>query len=75
MPYKTSSSLICHYQKSKRLNLDNMTINNNFIIPNLFKYGLGEYLVLHIKEDKSILGKIVFEKGKMLLKDDGLSIF
>ena len=49
-----------------------MALNSNFIITNLFKYGLGEYLVLHIKDGKSILGKIVFEKGKMLLKDEGL---
>lgn len=47
-------------------------MNNNFIIANLFKYGLGEYLVLHIKDGKALLGKIVFEKNRMLLKDDGL---
>jgi hypothetical protein len=42
------------------------------IIEELFRYGLGEHLVLHIQQDKSILGKIVYDKGKMLLKDHGL---
>lgn len=38
----------------------------------LFRYGLGEHLILHIQNGKSILGKIVYEKGQMLLKDDEL---
>lgn len=46
--------------------------NNNKLIEVLFKYGLGEYLVLHVRKDESILGKIVYEKGRMLLKDQGL---
>jgi len=49
-----------------------MALNNNFIIANLFKYGLGEYPVLHIKDGRSILGRVVFDKGRMLLKDQGL---
>lgn len=42
------------------------------LIESLFRFGLGEYLVLHIDAGKTILGKIYYEKGKLLLKDDGL---
>lgn len=38
----------------------------------LFRYGLGEHLVLHVQKGGSILGKIVYEKDRMLLKDEEL---
>lgn len=47
-----------------------MTTNN--LIDALFRYGLGEYLVLHIDAGRTILGRIFYEKGKLLLKDEGL---
>jgi len=42
------------------------------LIEQLFKYGLGEHLVLHVREGKSVLGKIVYDKHQLLLKDHGL---
>jgi len=45
-----------------------MTTNNK-ILEVLFKYGLGEHLILHVQKDRSILGKLVYDKGRMLLKD------
>lgn len=48
-----------------------MTANNR-LLEVLFKYGLGEHLVLHINKDEPVLGKIVYDKGRMLLKDQGL---
>ena len=42
------------------------------LIESLFKYGIGEYYFLHIKGEKTMLGNIVYEKGKIHLKDDGL---
>lgn len=39
------------------------------LIEVLFKYGLGEYLVLHVNNGKSILGTITYEKGHIYLKD------
>lgn len=48
-----------------------MTANNK-LLEVLFKYGLGEHLVLHIHKDESILGKLVYDKGRMSLKDQGL---
>lgn len=42
------------------------------IIKELFRVGLGEHLVLHAKDGKVILGKIVYDKGKLLLKDHNL---
>ena len=49
-----------------------MTSKNHTIIEKLFKYGMGEHLVLHVRDGRSILGKIVYDKGRMLLKDTGL---
>jgi len=46
--------------------------SNNKLIETLFRYGLGEHLVLHVRKDESILGKIVYEKDRLLLKDQGL---
>ena len=46
--------------------------SSNIIIEELFRHGLGEHLVLHIQKGKSILGKIVYDKDRMLLKDHGL---
>ncbi len=42
------------------------------LLETLFRYGLGEHLVLHIREGQSILGKIIYEKDKLILKDHGL---
>ena len=47
-------------------------MSQQVLIQDLFKAGLGEYLVLHITDNKAILGKIVYEKGRMLLRDNGL---
>jgi hypothetical protein len=42
------------------------------VIEELFRFGLGEHLVLHLQEGRCVLGKIVYDKGRMLLKDRGL---
>jgi len=46
--------------------------SSNKIVEILFRYGLGEHLVLHIHKDEPILGKIVYEKDRLLLKDHSL---
>lgn len=46
--------------------------SQNNIIADLFKYGLGEHLVLHIQNGRSVLGKVVYDKGRILLKDHEL---
>ncbi len=46
--------------------------SNNTLLEVLFKYGLGEHLILHVSRNESILGKIIYDKGKMLLKDQQL---
>lgn len=52
--------------------LAGMLMTTNNLIDALFRYGLGEYLVLHIDAGRTILGKIYYEKGRLLLKDEGL---
>ena len=46
-----------------------MTANNK-LLEILFKYGLGEHLILHVQKERSMLGKLVYDKGRMLLKDN-----
>ena len=45
-----------------------MTMDNK-LVEVLFKYGLGEHLILHVREDKPILGKLVYDKTLLVLKD------
>lgn len=40
----------------------------NLITP-LFKQGLGEVLVLHVTESAALLGFLVYEKGRLVIKD------
>ncbi len=41
------------------------------IINSLFKRGLGELLVLHTLKGKIYLGKMLFKKGRLVIKDQG----
>jgi hypothetical protein len=42
------------------------------MIESLFKLGIGEYLFLHIKENKTVFGNLVYEKGRIYQRDNGL---
>jgi len=39
------------------------------IINSLFKQGLGELLILHTMKDKIYLGKMSYDKGRLVIKD------
>lgn len=41
-------------------------------IRKLYTQGLGELLILHVKDGKSLLGYLYFEKGRLALRDQGL---
>ena len=41
------------------------------LITSLFQRGLGEYLVLRVTEKACVLGQIVLEKNKLILRDRG----
>ena len=42
------------------------------MINDLFKHGLGELHVLHFDKGKLVFGHIVFEKGRLVIKDNNL---
>lgn len=42
------------------------------LIATLFKYGLGEFLVVHGNGPHPLLGQLAYEKGKLVLKDRAL---
>ncbi|MEX2517627.1 MAG: hypothetical protein WD572_12115 [Gammaproteobacteria bacterium] len=42
------------------------------LIPQFYAHGLGELLILHLQQDRVILGNLIFEKGKLTLRDQGL---
>lgn len=42
------------------------------ILRMLYAQGLGELFVLHINNDKPLLGRLYFEKGKLALRDQGM---
>jgi hypothetical protein len=42
------------------------------IIESLFKVGIGEYHFLHIIENKTVFGNLVYEKGRIYLRDNDL---
>lgn len=44
----------------------------NDLILELFGRGLGELLVLHARKDEVYLGNVVLEKGRLVIKDQGL---
>ena len=39
------------------------------LLKDLFARGLGDLLILHVSNSTVLLGKVLFEKGKMILKD------
>lgn len=41
------------------------------LLKDLFARGLGDVLILHVSSSKVLLGNVLFEKGKMILKDHG----
>ena len=41
------------------------------LLKDLFARGLGDLLFLHVSNSTVLLGKVLFEKGKMILKDFG----
>lgn len=41
-------------------------------IRRLYAQGLGELLILHVKDGKPMLGYLYFEKGRLALRDQGL---
>lgn len=41
------------------------------ILRSLFERGLGEFLVLHLKQSTSILGRITYDKGNLVIRDSG----
>ena len=41
------------------------------LLKDLFARGLGDLLILHVSNSKVLLGNVLFEKGKMILKDQG----
>lgn len=47
------------------------TTDHRKLIPPLFRFGLGEYFILHIAAGKTILGKLHCEQAKLRLKDEG----
>jgi hypothetical protein len=64
-PSSQSGAVICQKDQS------GMSPNNTLLAV-LFKYGLGEHLILHIREQESILGNLYYDKGRLLLKDQEL---
>lgn len=42
------------------------------ILRRLYAQGLGELYVLHTNNDKPLLGRLYFEKGKLSLRDQGM---
>ncbi|MBI2992791.1 MAG: hypothetical protein HYY48_01280 [Gammaproteobacteria bacterium] len=47
-------------------------MSSNDLILELFGKGLGELLVLHVRREDVCLGNIVLEKGKLIVRDQGL---
>lgn len=41
------------------------------IVLKLFKDGLGELLTLHVTRDSVVLGSVVFDKGRLIVRDHG----
>jgi len=41
------------------------------LIENLFNRGLGDFLLLHTQKGRIYLGKLLYEKGRMIVKDRG----
>lgn len=40
------------------------------LVQPLFRRGLGEALVLHVKDGAPLLGYLIYEKGKLVIKDE-----
>jgi hypothetical protein len=43
------------------------------LLEEFFARGLGDLLILHVSGSKVLLGNLLFEKGKMILKDHGFA--
>ncbi|MCH7928793.1 MAG: hypothetical protein IID03_12570, partial [Candidatus Dadabacteria bacterium] len=41
------------------------------IINSLYKKGLGELLILHTTKGRLYLGRMLYEKGRLVIKDQG----
>jgi hypothetical protein len=45
---------------------------NESLVESFFKLGIGEYFFLHTKENQIIFGHLVYEKGRIYMRDNGL---
>lgn len=52
-------------------NIENQLMDLLEIINSLFKQGLGELFILHTMKGKIFLGKVSYDKGRLVIKDQG----